>query len=183
MKTQGWLVVVALAAVVVITGGCGNDGGMMTGPSGMGPGGAAVFMSASPQGGATGVATSTALTFRFGAAMGTGMEQFVDLHVGDLAGPTVPMSCGWSGDRTILTCTPQAALQARTTYALHLGGGMMSLAGQPLDYGQYGGMMGGQWITGGMMGTSHGGGSWGMMGSGWSNSNGSYGMAFSFTTA
>ena len=43
--------------------------------------------------------------------------------------------------------------------------------------------MGGQWITGGMMGGSHAGGAWGMMGPGWRNSNGSYGMAFSFTTA
>ena len=182
MKNQGWLVALALVAVV-ITAACGNDGGMMTGPSAMGPGGGAVFMSVSPQGGATGVPTTAAITFRFGAAMGTGMERFVDLHVGDLTGPTVPMSCGWSGDRTVLTCTPQGALQPRMTYALHLGGGMMSQAGQPLDYGQYGGMMGGQWIAGGMMGASHGGGSWGMMGSGWSNSNGSYGMVFSFTTA
>jgi len=44
-------------------------------------------------------------------------------------------------------------------------------------------MMGGQWIMGGMMGGSDGGGSWGMMGSGWRNTNGSYGMAFTFTTA
>jgi hypothetical protein len=63
----------------------------------------------------------------------------------------------------------------------HLGGGMMTQAGQPVDYGQP--MMAGQWITGGMMGGSHAGGSWGMMGPNWHNANGSYGMAFSFTTA
>jgi hypothetical protein len=82
-----------------------------------------------------------------------------------------------------LTCTPQAPLSARTTYVVHLGGGMMTQSGQPLDYAQYGPMMGGQWIMGGMMGGSHGGSPWGMMGSGWRNANGSYGMAFSFTTA
>jgi len=66
---------------------------------------------------------------------------------------------------------------------VHLGGGMMTQAGQALDYGRYGPGMGGQWIMGGMMATSHGGASWGMMGPGWRNANGSYGMVFSFTTA
>jgi len=60
---------------------------------------------------------------------------------------------------------------------------MMTQAGQPLDYGRYGPMMGGQWIMGGMMGGAHAGGAWGMMGPNWRSANGSYGMAFSFTTA
>jgi hypothetical protein len=34
-----------------------------------------------------------------------------------------------------------------------------------------------------MMSGNHGGMAWGMMGSGWRNANGSYGMLFSFTTA
>ena len=38
--------------------------------------------------------------------------------------------------------------------------------------------MGGQWIMGGMMTGTHGGMGWGMMGSGWRNANGSYGMVF-----
>lgn len=174
------LVLILLA--VINSAGCGdNNGAPMTGPSSIGAG--AAFMSVSPQGGATGVPTDTAVTFRFGVAMGLGMEQFVDLHVGDLAGPVVPMSCGWSTDRTVMTCTPQGTLRPQTTYALHMGGGMMSLAGSPIDYDQYGGMMGGQWITGGMMGPSHGGMPWGTMGSGWRNSNGGYGMVFSFRTA
>src|SRR3970282_1833762 len=117
-----------------------------------------------------GVSTSAPIVFRFGVTMGTGMEQYVDLHMGDLAGPTVPMNCGWSGDRTTLTCTPQGPLASRTTYVAHLGGGMMTQAGQPLDYGQYGPVMGGQWITGGMMGGSHPGGSWGVMGPRWRTS-------------
>jgi len=143
----------------------------------------ATFMSVTPQGGATRVSASAPIVFRFGAAMGAGMEQYVDLHRGDLAGPTVPMNCGWSGDRTTLTCTPQGPPSSRTTYVIHLGGGMMTQAGQRLDYARYGPMLGGQWIMGGMMGSTHGGGPWGMMGPGWRNSNGSYGMAFNFTTA
>jgi hypothetical protein len=34
-----------------------------------------------------------------------------------------------------------------------------------------------------MMGSSHAGGAWTMMGANWHNANGSYGMAFNFTTA
>jgi hypothetical protein len=155
--------------------GCGGGNSMMgSGPAGTGTTGA-TFMSVAPQGGATGVSASAPIVFRFGAAMGAGMEQYVDLHMGDLAGPTVPMSCGWSGDRTTMTCTPQAPLSPRTTCIVHLGGGMMTQGGQRIDYTQYGPMMGGQWIMGsGMMGGSHAGGSWGMMSPGWHNPNGSY---------
>ena len=175
-----------LAVLVGVAGlaGCGGDGGNMMGPNatGMGPTSGAL-MSVTPQGGSAGVSTSAPIVFRFAAAMTSGMEQYVDLHRGDLAGAEVPMRCAWSGDRTTLTCTPQAALSARTTYVVHLGGGMMTQSGQPLDYAQYGPMIGGQWIMGGMMGGSHGGSPWGMMGSSWRNTNGSYGMAFTFTTA
>ena len=66
---------------------------------------------------------------RFGGAMAVGMEEFVDLHQGDLSGPVVPMSCRWSADATVLTCTPASPLAAHTTYAIHMGGGLMSRAG------------------------------------------------------
>ena len=166
--------------LALLAAGCGggNDRAMM-GPDMPG----ATFISVTPQGGATGVSVSAPIVFRFGVVMGAGMEQYVELHLADLAGPSVPMSCRWSGDRTALTCTPQGPLSPRTTYVVHLGGGMMTQAGQPLGYDQYGPMMGGQWIMGGMMGGSHAGGSWGMLGPNWRNPNGSYGMAFSFTTA
>ena len=96
---------ISLLALVVATAlfaiGCGGNGhdGMMTGPSGIGPGmgtTGAAFMSVTPQGGTTGVATSTPIVFRFGTAMGTGMEQYVDLHLNEIAGPVIPMRCGWS---------------------------------------------------------------------------------------
>jgi len=183
MKRTSSLEAVAFG-MAFLGAGCGGNGGNMMGPSSAATGSmAASFMSMTPQGGATGVSLTNQIVVRFGTTMGVGMEQYVDLHMGDLAGPTILMSCGWSGGRMTLTCTPQAPLSPRTTYVVHIGGGMMTQAGQQLDYAQYGPMMGGQWIMGGMMGGSHAGSPWGMMGPGWRNANGSYGMAFTFTTA
>jgi len=162
--------------------GSGNHSSMM-GPNAVGPQAGASLLSVTPSGGATGVSRTTSMVFRFGAAMASGMEQYVDLHMGDVAGRTMPMNCGWSADRTTLTCTPQGPLSPHTSYVLHLGGGMMTHAGRALDYAQYGPMMGGQWVMGGMMGGFHVGASWGMMGANWRDGNGSYGMAFNFTTA
>lgn len=178
-------VAVALAFGLAFLGlgcGSGSDAPMM-GPSGTGSSVGASLMSVSPLGGATGVAGSTSMMLRFSAPMGAGMEQYFDLHMGSLAGPTMPMNCLWNGDRTTLTCTPQGPLSPHTTYVMHLGGGMATHAGRVIDCGQYGPAMGGQWVTGGMMGSSHAGGSWMMMGPNWHNANGSYGMAFTFTTA
>jgi hypothetical protein len=173
-----------LAAALGVACGGGNS---MTGPSMSGSGsssaGAVAFMAVSPVAGASGVPVGSPITFRFSGAMGTGMEQYMDLHMGDLSGAEMPMSCAWSGDRTLVTCTPASPLASRTTYALHLGGGMMSAGGMAVDYTTYGPGMGGQWIMGGMLTGTHGGMGWGMMGSGWRNANGSYGMAFTFTTA
>ncbi len=73
------------------------------------------FMGASPPAGATGVAVNTAIMFRFSGAMGSGMEQYMDLHMGDLSGAEMPMTCAWSSDRTPLTCTLNAPLAAHTT--------------------------------------------------------------------
>jgi hypothetical protein len=183
MKRTSASISLALGLALLAVGcGAGNDRTMMGASPGMGRPGAA-FISVTPQGGATGVPGSAPIVFRFGAVMGAGMEQYIDLHEGDLAGTAVPMHCSWSGDRTTLTCTPQGPLASRRTYGVHLGGGLMTHAGQPLDCGQYGPTMGGQWIMGGMMGGSHAGGSWGMMGPRWHNANGSYGMVFSFQTA
>jgi hypothetical protein len=142
----------------------------------------AALMSVSPAGGATGMAVGSPITFRFSGAMGGGMEQYFDLHMGDLSGAEVAMTCAWSADRALLTCTPGSPLTARTTYAIHLGGGMLSSGGVNVDY-TAGLGMGGQWIMGGMMTGTHGGMGWGMMGSGWRNANGSYGMVFTFTMA
>ncbi len=183
MKRRTGTLAILLGAV--LGGSCGGSQNMMgPGMNGSQATSAGVaFMSVSPMAGAVGVAASTQVTLRFSGAMGMGMEQYVDLHVHDLSGAVVAMSCAWSGDRTLLTCTPGASLAPQTTYAVHLGGGMMSAAGAAIDYTTYGPAAGGQWIMGGMMTGTHGGMGWGMMGSGWRNANGSYGMVFTFTTA
>jgi len=175
----GW----TLASIVAFGCGGGHDE-MMMGPSDMAAGfGSAVFVSVSPAGGQASVSVSTSIVMRFGVAMGSGMEAYVDLHRDDLGGPVVLMSCAWSADRTTLTCAPSTPLAPQTRYWIHLGGGLMTQAGQAIDYDRYGSMMGGQWIQGGMMNGSHAGGPWGMMGGAWHNPNGAYGMAFPFTTA
>ena len=157
---------------------------MMTGPTAMSAQGhAAALVSVTPGGGSTAVSTSTSITLHFGAAMAVAMEQYVDLHVGSIAGSVVPMGCTWSPDRATLTCVPTIPLDSRTTYVIHMGGGMMTEAGLPVDYDQYGRGMGGQWLMVGMLGPNHGGHAWGTMGPGWRGSNGGYGMEFAFTTA
>jgi hypothetical protein len=93
--------------------------------SGGGTAAGVALMSVSPADGATSMAVGSPMTFRFSGSMGAGMEQYVDLHTGDLSGAEVTMSCAWSADRTQLTCTPGSPLASRTTYALHLGWGMM----------------------------------------------------------
>jgi hypothetical protein len=177
--------------------GCGGGADMPMGPGAMGPGGAEVsptFMSVSPGGGAMGVPVGTPLEFHWGAPMGVGMEQFVDLHLGALEGPVVPIAHAWSAARTALVCTPVGPLAPGTQYTVHVGGGMVDFNGQIIDMEHYGPGFGGQWITGtGQPGTGgsggghhggahHGGQPWGGMGPGWQHPNGSYGMAFTFTT-
>lgn len=162
----------------------GRDGSMMSaapaGPSMLAAGGT---MSLSPAPGATGVPAGTSLTLRFGQPMGWGMEQYFDLHRGDLGGPVLPCDCTWSGDRTTLTCVPQGPLDPHTSYWIHLGGGMTTVAGTPFDFARYGVPAGGQWVTGGMMGAGfHAGMPWGGMGPAWRAPNGAYGITFPFTT-
>jgi hypothetical protein len=141
-----------------------------------------------PTGGATAVDPAAPIVITFSHAMPVGMEQYVALHQGALDGPVVPMTCGWSADRTTLTCTPQAPLAAATRHTLHLGGGMRDRTGARLDYEQCIAQHHGQWATGAMMGygPGPGGGMMGdssMAGSGWRHDNGTYGMVFTFTTA
>jgi hypothetical protein len=141
------------------------------------------FMSISLPGGATGVPVGTPLELHWGVAMGAGMEQYVDLHMGSLAGPVTPMMCAWPADGTTLGCTPLSPLQPGTQYFVHVGGGMVNVNGVVVDMMQYGPGYGGQWIQGGMMGFGgHAGMDWGAMGGAWRHSNGAYGMAFTFTT-
>jgi hypothetical protein len=183
--TTKWAFGSGALLAATLAGACGGGSSTMgSGMNGSGGGAAAgaSFMSVSPAGGANGIGVGSSMTFRFSGAMGAGMEQYVDLHLGDLSGAEIAISCGWSADRTLLTCTPGSPLAPRTTYAIHMGGGMTRGGGVAVDY-TAGLGMGGQWIMGGMMSGTHGGMAWGMMGNGWRNANGSYGMVFTFTTA
>ena len=137
------------------------------------------LVAVSPAGGATAVSPGTMLTMRFSGPMMAGMEQYVDLHDGSMAGPVHPMTCSWSADRTTLTCQPATPLQDGATYTLHIGAGMMSAAGGHVDDSP-GLEMGGAWMMDGM----HAGQPMTMMSGGdWRGSNGSYGMAFTFQTS
>ena len=180
-----WFKGVAAAALLLASLGCGHDA-MGRGPLGpmmmTGPGVGAMLVSVMPVGGAVGVPTTTTVTIRFSQGMGSGMEQFVDLHEGDVTRSVVPMACAWSTGRTLLTCSPASGLKPGTRYAIHIGGGMRASNGFPVDLGQVGMGMGGQWVDGSVMGM-HGGTPWNSMGSGWHGGNGSYGMVFNFTTA
>ena len=143
---------------------------------------ATALVAVSPDGGATGVTLGATMTMQFSGPMAAGMEQYVDLHDGTTAGPVHPMSCTWSPDQTTLTCVPGTPLQDHTTYTLHLGAGMAAASGGTVNMGPGTGM-GGQWLTGGMMGGLHAGQPMSMMGGDWLGANGSYGMTFAFTTS
>lgn len=161
-----------LASIAVLLLGACSDS---TGP------GSATLTAVSPAPAAIAVTPATTITLTFGQAMMAGMEQYMDLHQGGIAGPTVPMSCAWSQDRIMLTCTPTTPLAAGTQYTIHVGAGMSDAQGDMMNMDDWT-TMGGQWATSGMMGGTHAGQPMGMMGPGWKQGT-YFGMLFTFTTA
>jgi hypothetical protein len=152
----------------------------------------AALFSVIPAGNATGVDPSGPVVIEFTHTMMLGMEEYADVHEGDVEGPLVPGTWSWNEDRTKLTFTPEALLKPQTQYVIHVGGGMQDQNGQHINYGQHGMGMGGQWMTQQMhqgghhgYGMGHGGMGGGTgMGEGWVHpTNGGYGMIFTFTTA
>jgi len=147
------------------------------------------LFSVQPAGGTVNVAVGSTVVVTFDHAIAVGMEEYVDLHEGSVAGPEVAGQWSRSADGTQLTFTPSAPLKPSTTYVIHIGGDMMDENGHVVDLDMHGGAMGGQWATQSMMGggTGMGMGNGGMgshMGTGWQNpDNGMYGMVFTFTTA
>lgn len=140
-----------------------------------------------PSSATTGVDLMKPVTVTFSHPMMTGMEMLVVLHEGSTTGPQVVGSSRWSSDRTEMTFTPSAALKSKTLYMLHLSPSLQGTSGQKINMAG-GVMMGGQFVTAGMMGSFAGGmmnGQWGsgMTGAGWQASNGTFGMYFTFTTA
>lgn len=148
------------------------------------PSGETVLQSVTPTGGATSVDPGTPITVRFSGPMADGMQQYVDLHQGGIAGPVTPMTCTLSSDRSEVACVPNQPLQHGSTYTIHVGGGMIDADGRPVEVEQHGMGMGGQLVPGQGMGGMHDGQPGGMMGPGWVHSgDGTLGMAFSFQTA
>jgi hypothetical protein len=166
----------AAVAVVLATQACSEDN-----PTA--PATETVLASVSPASGATGVDPSAPITIRFSGAMGAGMEQYLDVHQGDISGPIVPMTCAFSADRTTLTCLHEQPLQTRTAYTIHMGSGMMDGQGRPVDVESRGMEMGGLPVSGQTMGGMHGGQPMGMMGQRWQDADGHLGMAFTFQTS
>lgn len=119
---------------------------------------------------------ATTVTIGFNGAMMPGMDQFIDLHHGDVTGPVIPMACAWSADYSTLTCTPSTTLVPGDHYTVHMGAGMRGSNGMPIDMAGGTGM-GGTWMSGGMGDGHHG----PMMGGGWQDTDGHDGMLFPFT--
>lgn len=143
------------------------------------------LVSIQPASATTGVAPNAPVVLRFSHAMMNGMEMLVVLHEGSVTGAVVTATATWSADRTTLTLVPQAALRIGTKYVVHLSPSLKDTAGRTIDL-RPGSMMGGQSVSGSMMGsTSMMNGQWGpgMMGTGWQAADGTLGMIFTFTTA
>ena len=139
-----------------------------------------VLESVTPAAGSTAVDPSAPITIRFSGPMAAGMEQYLDMHQGDVSGPIVPMNCTFSTDRTTVTCVHGQPLQSGATYTIHMGLGMMDGQGQPVEVEPEGLAMGGTLVRGQMMGGMHGGQPMGMMGQRWQDAEGDLGMAFTF---
>ena len=163
-----------MTVVLAALAACSADSHM----SGPGAGARVALQSVSPPNGATGVSVTMPMAMRFSGPLGGGMERYVVVHEGSVAGAAVPGRWNWSDDGRTLTFTPDVPLKSRTTYAIHMGSGMRAADGAPLDYGPCA-ALGGRAAAGPMMG----GAGRGMMGPGWQGGDGGYGMIFTFTTA
>jgi hypothetical protein len=170
-------ITLALVTIAVTSAtGCGNE---TTAPEEQ-----TVLEAVTPPPGASGVSPSGEVTVSFSGPMAEGMEQYMDLHEGDISGPVVPMSCGLSPDHRAMTCVPDQPLRPRTRYTLHIGAGMLDGSGRPVETETHGMGLGGEPVTGQMMGDMHGGQPRGMMAPGWEHpGDGHLGMAFGFETA
>jgi hypothetical protein len=142
-----------------------------------------------PAGGSTGVDPSSPIVVEFTHGMMAGMEGYIALHQGTVAGPTVAGTWAWNATRTRATFTPAAALAGAAPYLVHIGGRMMDLGGNVVGFEDHAEHHGGQWATSSMMNTAMMGAGMGMgsgheamMGEGWQHANGSWGMIFPFTT-
>ncbi len=174
--------VIAIASSLAL-GACSSSSSSSTGPDATAP----AALSVLPAALATGVGATTPIVITFNTSMMSGMEMLVVVHEGSVTGTQVTGSSSWSADRHVLTITPVTALKAKTTYVVHLSPGLQGMNGTAIDLAQCT-RIGGQSVSGAMMGSGTAGmmnGTWGpgMMGAGWQAADGTFGMLFSFTTA
>jgi hypothetical protein len=180
------LALVTVASLLAL-GACSTGNSSPTSAAGALAADAPAVLSVLPAAAATGVDPAKPVIVTFNIAMLPGMEMLVVVHEGSVTGPQVTGISVWSADRRVLTFTPTATLKAKTTYVVHFAPSLQGTNGKAIDLSQCT-KLGGQYVTGGMMGSAAGGmmnGSWGpgMMGAGWKASDGTYGMLFTFTTA
>lgn len=172
----GYRFSVAVVVLAVATGSCQSDPTALMDPE-------TQLASVVPAGGAVGVDPAAPVVAEFTHPVMDGMEKYMAVHEGEVTGPTIAGAWEWSEDRTRATFRPSSPLKSGTRYTIHLGGGMLDLAGHVLGLSTHGPQMGGQWATGQMMSGGMTGVTGSMMGPGWRHANGSYGMLFTFTTA
>ena len=176
------LAVIMIASSLAL-GACSSSSSSPTSPDATAPAALGVLPAAL----ATGVSPTTPIVITFNMSMMSGMETLVVLHEGSVTGTQVTGASTWSADRTVLTFAPATALKAKMTYVVHLSPSLTGTNGRMIDLSQCT-RIGGQSVSGGMMGAGSAGmmsGTWGpgMMGAGWQATDGTFGMLFSFTTA
>ena len=172
---------------LIAFGACSNSASSPSSPNGALAVDAPIVLSLLPANAAIGVDLTKPITITFNMPMMSGMEMLVVLHEGSVTGPQVAGVAEWSADRRVLTFTPGATLKAKTLYVVHFSPSLQGMNGKTINMSQ-GMNIGGQSVTGGMMGAAAAGmmsGSWGsgMMGAGWKANDGTFGMQFTFTTA
>lgn len=143
-----------------------------------------------PSAGASEVTLMTDIEVRFNGTIPTTVRSYVALHVGECPGPVVGGMWSRSADGMGLEFAPFQPLIASTDYTIHVGGGMKDHSGEPFDLAGHGLGLGGEWVTEEMvrapdgmgMGTDMMGQTITHSGLGWANPDGTYGMAFPFST-
>ena len=149
-----------------------------------------LLLSVEPAAGAVDVSVTTDIEVRFDHGVPTTMRTFIALHEGDCPGPVVVGIWSLTSDQMGLGFAPMMALLPGTEYTVHVGGGMTDPFGMPFDLRRHGIPLGGESVTEAMVLGSDGMGmGMDMMGqpithtgTGWAHADGTYGLAFMFTT-
>jgi hypothetical protein len=143
-----------------------------------------------PSAGASEVTLMTDIEVRFNGTIPTTVRSCVALHVGECPDPVVEGMWSRSADGPGFGSAPFQPLIASTDYTIHVGGGMTDHSGEHFDLAGHGLGLGGEWVTEETvrgpdrtgMGTDMMGQTITHSGLGWANPDGTYGMAFPFST-